>query len=158
MYWLMLFAGIAVPIMALAQSRFQALEPDYTQGYERSDSPRADQPGVDPGYWVFPDGTRSGPLGSEAPRFGQPPVTETGATPKYRFRGDPPPGEGRSVAPDSDLRFRPLTPRERERQGPTTRWRPTDEERRGALTERPTLFDTLVPGEPGWPDPWNRPP
>ena len=159
MYWLMLLAGIAAPAMASAQSRFQALDPDYTQGYERPDSERTDWPWTAPGLRPLPDETRAEPIRPEAPRFGRPPATEAGTTSEYRFRGDPPPSAGgtQAVDPDSDLRFRPLTPRERERLGPTTRWRPTDEERHGEPTERSTLFDTLVPDGPPSPGPWSRP-
>jgi hypothetical protein len=137
MYWLMLLAGIAAPIMASAQSRFQTLEPDYMQGYERPDSERMDWPWMDPGQRPSPDGTRSG-RGAEPTWSDRPPAADAGTTPEYRFRGDPPPSARGtlSVESDSDLRFRPLTPRERERQGPTTRWRPTDAERRGEPTEQ----------------------
>ncbi|BCU07616.1 hypothetical protein [Allochromatium tepidum] len=136
MYWLMLLVGIAAPIMVSAQSRFQEPEPDYAQGYEQPYSERTEWPRMDPGQRLSP-------------------ATEAGTRPEYRFRGDPPPSAGGTqvTEPDSELRFRPLTPRERERQGPTTRWRPTDEERRGDPPERSTLFDTLAPGAPP-PGPW----
>lgn len=161
MYWLMLLAGIAAPITASAQSRFQALEPDYTQGYERPDSERTDWPWMDPGQRLLPDERRPEQAKPDMPRFGRTPATEAETRPEYRFRGDPPPSPygTQAAEPDSDLRFRPLTPRERERQQPDTRWRPTDEERRRdsfELRERSTLFDALAPGDgPSPPEPWN---
>ncbi|MTW21242.1 hypothetical protein [Allochromatium palmeri] len=139
MYWLMLLAGIALPIMTSAQSRFHELEADYAQGYEHADRTRTDWP------WMAPE---------------QSPTADV--TPEYRFRGDPAPSAGgtQSTDPDSELRFRPLTPRERERLGPITRWRPMDEERRDGPLERPgrsTLFDTLTPDRTPPPDPWDWP-
>jgi hypothetical protein len=133
MHWLMLLAGIALPIMTSAQSRFQAQEPDYAQGYERPDSARTDWPWLDPGQRRLPDDARPGHGEVFAPWTDRVPAPEAGATPAYRFRGDPPPSAGgtQAVEPDSDPRFRPLTSRERERLGPSTRWRPSDEERRG---------------------------
>lgn len=159
MYWLMLFAGIAAPLMASAQSRFQELEPDYAQGYERPYSERTDWPWPAPGQRPSPDEARPERGGLEAPWTDRTPATDFGAMPPgYRFRGDPPPSAGGTQAaePDSELRFRPLTPRERERLGPSTRWRPSDEERRGGPPKRSTLFDTQVPGRPPPPDPWLR--
>lgn len=162
MHWLMLLAGIALPIMTSAQSRFHELEPDYAQGYERPDSERTDWPWQDPGQRLLLDEARSGRDAVFAPWTDRMPAADTGTTPEYRFRGDPPPSTGGSqpADPGSDLRFRPLTSRERERLGPTTRWRPSDEERRGGSLdspERSTLFDTLAPGRTLPPDPWNWP-
>lgn len=160
MYWLMLLAGIASPIVTSAQSRFQDLEPNYEHGYERPGAERADWPWVIPDRTPSFDGNRSGPASST---LGTERTPAPEATPEYRFRGDPPPTAGGSRPgddPDAALRFRPLTPRERERAGPTTRWRPTDEERRHDPFERPgppTLFDSLAPGRPLPPDPWDWP-
>lgn len=159
MYWLMLFAGIAAPIMASAQSRFQELEPDYTQGYERRDSERTDWPWMELGQRPAPDAAHLEPGALGIPWADRTPATDSGASPEYRFRGDPPATGGTQAGePDSELRFRPLTPRERERLGPTTRWRPTDEARRGGplspSPERSTLFDALAPEGPP-PGPWN---
>jgi hypothetical protein len=52
--------------------------------------------------------------------------TATGAHPGYRYRGDPEPsGTPGTAAPDgSQYRFRPLTERERARQGRGSPWRP----------------------------------
>jgi hypothetical protein len=96
MHWLMLLAGIALPVMTSAQSRFQALEPDYAQGYERPDSARTDWPWLDPGQVSSPDEARSGQDAVFAPWADQWPAAEAGATPAFRFRGDPPPATGGS--------------------------------------------------------------
>lgn len=159
MYWLMLLAGIASPIVTSAQSRFQDLEPNYEHGYERPDPERTDWSWMDPDRTPSFDGANSGPLLS-TPWTERTPATE--AAPEYRFRGDPPPAARGTPSgdPGSEFRFRPLTPRERERAGPTIRWRPADEERHGGPSERPgppTLFDTLAPGRPPPPGPWDWP-
>ena len=159
MYWLMLLAGVASPIVTSAQSRFQDLEPNYEHGYEHPGPERTDWPWMVPDRTPSFDGDNSGPA-SSTPWTERTPATE--ATPEYRFRGDPPPTAGgtRPGDSDSELRFRPLTPGERERVGPTTRWRPTDEERRRDPSETPepaTLFDTLAPGRPSPPGPWDWP-
>ncbi|SDX49308.1 hypothetical protein SAMN05421644_1059 [Allochromatium warmingii] len=104
----MLNAVLALPSVALAQPTADLTAPDYAHGYERRPLPRFDA---------------ESPLNASLP--------ERDTEPRYRFRGDPPSASGFD-APAGDaagLRFRPLTPTERERVGPTTRWRPTDAER-----------------------------
>lgn len=133
-----------------------AHEPDYARGYERSTPNWTDWSWMERGQRDIPDGMRLDP-GADTLWPGRPAAVDDSQ--HYRFRGDPPAAEGGNRPPDSDLRFRPLTPREREHLEPTPRWRPPDEERRAIQPDvsRPaTLFDTLTPDgqEPGT---WNWP-
>ncbi|QIK38300.1 hypothetical protein GWK36_10275 [Caldichromatium japonicum] len=147
MYWLILIAGLAAgsaQSQSIATDLFQMLEPDYRKGYERPDPH-----GID---WQ----SNPVPIGPLPGIWNPDPQEGNGGEPIYRFRGDPPSGAAQPA--EGELRFRPLSPRERERMGPSMRWRPLDAERRGVDEPPPqTLFDTLAPGRANVPsDVWPR--
>ncbi len=145
MYWLILIAGLVMAGVAQPQPNqadpFQTLEPDYRKGYERLYPGNSDRQSTQVPTWTIP-----GVLDPESGITNNEPV--------YRFRGDPP---ASSVAPPGELRFRPLSPRERERLGPR-RWRPLDGQSPppDETSVPQSLFDTLVPGHFPAEDTWPR--
>lgn len=149
MYWLILIVGLAAAGTAQPQSIESdpswQLEPDYRKGYERPDPTGS--------AWRS---SPAGPIPPSVQETWQGDRLEDEPAPYYRFRGDPPTPRGGDPS-GSEFRFRPLSPRERERMGSEggMRWRPTDGERgrKQGQAEPPDLFDTLTPGGPA-PPPW----